>query len=187
MICIVSEDEYSLALFLPQFLAWYIAVSAYFSSELQSSPSSGNSEMPMLAVTKISLPSMMKGRRIASFTRCATFSACSTRSRSGIRIVNSSPPRRARLVSGRGSSSRVRESPRPSRSLGRMVSRRRSDTCCSSWSPTLWPSVSLMRLKASRSMNSTANFLLPIFERSSSRSSISRKAWRFGMPVRLSQ
>ena len=78
-------------------------------------------------------------------------------------------------------------SPRDTRSLGRVVSRRRSDTILSRASPALWPSVSLMRLKASRSMNSTANFLLPIFERCSSRSSVSRKAWRFGMPVRLSQ
>jgi hypothetical protein len=35
----------------------------------------------------------------------------------------------------------------------------------SRWSPTSWPSVSLMRLKASRSMNSTANFLLALRER----------------------
>ncbi len=41
MICMVSDELYSLALFLPQFLAWYMAVSAYLSRELQSSPSSG--------------------------------------------------------------------------------------------------------------------------------------------------
>ncbi|MNT12118.1 hypothetical protein D3C72_1470340 [compost metagenome] len=185
MISIVSEELYSLALFLPQFFAWYMAVSAYLSSELQSSPSSGYSEMPMLAVTKISCASIMKGRRMASLTRCATFSASSTRSRSGINIVNSSPPRRARLLPPKVASSSY--SARSTRSLGRMVSRRRSDTTLSKWSPTSWPRVSLMRLKASRSMNSTANFLSCSFERTSSRSSVSRNACRLGMPVRLSQ
>ncbi len=82
--------------------------------------------------------------------------------------MNSSPPKRATVSSPRTHSCR------------------RRPTSASSWSPTSWPSESLITLKRSRSRNSSASRL---FSRSECASATIRRSLiraRLGSPVRAS-
>ena len=79
--------------------------------------------------------------------------------------TNSSPPRR------------------PSASVSRTTPSRRAATARSSWSPAPWPSVSLICLKLSRSMNSAATGVWLRRARTSICSTRSRISVRFGRPV----
>ena len=95
-------------------------------------------ETPTLASIETSAEPTRNGSSSACSTRSATASASASDSRSSARITNSSPPSRATV------------------SVSRSISARRSETEISRWSPTAWPRLSLIALKRSRSMNSSA-------------------------------
>ena len=117
-------------------LATYIATSARWSSSSASSPCSGESAMPTLALDV---------ERRAVERRTARSSASADARRHATRA-----PRRRRRRAGARRTRRRRG--------GRPCRRRRrrwqalAPICCSSWSPVWWPSVSLISLKRSRSM-----------------------------------
>ncbi len=98
--------------------------------------------IPTLAVTARraawASSSRRNGGASASSRRSAISSGPAARDIPSAITTNSSPPRR------------------PSASVSRIASRRRAATAFSSRSPAPWPSVSLMPLKLSRSMNSAA-------------------------------
>ncbi len=112
-----------------------MAMSAFFSSSSTSAPSRGNTVIPMLVLTKISRPSMCIGAATASRTLCATVTRRALLGTPSTIKVNSSPPRREMV------------------STSRSCSFRRVATICRTLSPVLWPSVSLICLKRSRSKN----------------------------------
>src|SRR5919106_269146 len=75
---------------------------------------------------------------------------------------------------------------RATRSSGRSEARTRSATAIKSWSPALWPRLSLMILKSSRSMNNTTGRRCPATVRVNALCTRSAKSSRFANPVRLS-
>ncbi len=94
--------------------------------------------MPMLAVANTSWPEISNGWPVASWMRLATSWASTGSFTSSSRMVNSSPPWRARV------------------SPSRRQSWSRRAICRSSSSPAAWPSPSFTDLKWSRSRKSTA-------------------------------
>ncbi len=113
-------------------------------------------------------PSSVNGSRSTPSTRSAISSGPAMTERPSASTTNSSPPRRPRV------------------SLSRSTAFSRPATARSSWSPTLWPSVSLIPLKLSRSMKSTATGSSARRERESICSTRSRINARFGSPVSAS-
>jgi hypothetical protein len=111
-----------------------MAMSACCTSRSADDPGAA-SAIPMLASTFTIRPSSATGAEISAPTRRATPSA-STASVSS--TANSSPPSRAHMSSGR------------------TLPRNRAATTRSSSSPAMWPNRSLIALKSSRSMNSSA-------------------------------
>jgi hypothetical protein len=155
----------------PSSLAWYMAVSASLSSSseevlLWAVPRA----MPMEGLMNSSRPSRTNGSLKASTIRPATRTASAGFSTSSTMTVNSSPPKRAKVSSGR------------------RHPLRRSPTATSRRSPTSWPKESFTSLKLSRSINSTATFLRPdrllVRSRACLRRSMNRE--RLGRPVRES-
>ena len=137
---------------LPRCLASYMATSA---SRI-SSPARVAAEwlvaMPTLAPTLTASPPAGTRWASAARIRSATTTTSSGPSRRSSSTANSSPPKRATV------------------SVGRTQSHRRSATAISSWSPTVWPSVSLTVLKSSMSTNSTATVGSGLASASSTRS-----------------
>src|SRR5439155_14517737 len=115
----------------------YIAASALFSSVSWSVLSFGYSAAPMLRVAGREWPSTWKGAWNAAMILCATTAASSGAERLLSTTANSSPPRRATV------------------SEARTAFASRSAACSSSLSPAACPSVSLTRLKWSRSASIT--------------------------------
>ena len=68
-------------------------------------------------------------------------------------------------------------------SVSRTHWRRRVATCCSNWSPTGWPRVSLMVLKWSRSTNSSATLQPLRSDQAVASENRSRNSTRLGRPV----
>ena len=123
----------------PVALASYMAASARRISPSRFWPSSGYSAMPTLHDTCSSCPSTTCAWRISGIRRCST--SCCTSARPAtpcITTTNSSPPRRLTVSCPRTDC------------VSRAATERNSP------SPMWWPKVSLMLLKRSRSMNSTA-------------------------------
>ena len=149
----------------PSSLARYIAASASRMRSSGSRASSPPSAMPIEADTTCWLPPSTSGSASASSIRVATAPGTAESSMSVQRTTNSSPPNRATV------------------SPDRMHIDRRTAAACSSWSPTPWPSESLISLNWSTSMNSTATELprRRACVIASSRRSTNRV--RFGRPV----
>ena len=148
---------------LPRSLARYMAASAF------SSMSPGVDEpslraIPMLADTTICSVSTSTGSARAAAMRSAIITA-SLRSLTSQSTANSSPPSR------------------PTLSLSRSASSTRAAVVRSRRSPASWPSESLITLKRSRSMNSTATSPPARRVRASAMPTRSRKRMRLGRPV----
>ena len=95
----------------------------------------------------------------------------------------------AALCSSASASSSIRNSSPPTRaivSFERDRRRNRSPTWRSTASPLLWPNESLIGLKPSRSMNSTARRAFAWSARPTAASSLSSNTSRFGRPVSAS-
>ena len=122
----------------PAFLASYNAMSACFSSDSTSAPSSGNTLTPMLADMANDCSSIFSGWRMASSTRCATPPTFCRSPGSLTSSTNSSPPMRTTM------------------SPPAMLARSRRAVSRSSSSPAACPRVSLIDLNWSRSRNSSA-------------------------------
>ncbi len=145
-------------------LARYMAMSALWRSSATSSPCSGASAMPALAVTASVSPSISIGRDSSALSSLTMAIARSASVTSAITRANSSPPRRATVAC----SPTARSS--------------RSDTSQSSRSPIAWPSVSLTSLKRSRSSRTMATpplSLMAVVARL-------RNSMRLGSPVSMS-
>ncbi len=152
----------------PLALAMYIATSALRTISAASPPASRALAMPMLALTVMVWSPMTYGTRRSRTSRSAIdrdrLRSCS----SSVRMANSSPP------------SRATRSPWRTRPLMRSVTAMRSE------SPAAWPSVSLITLKSSRSMNRTAVILCSAATASCVprvRSSVSWNMRRLAAPV----
>src|SRR5215208_180908 len=146
----------------PSSLTRYMAVSASLRRPSASWVRAPPKEMPMLAITYSSRPSMINGLRSSSVILSATCTACAGSSTASISMTNSSPPKRARVSSGR--KQRLR---RWATSV-----RRRSPTSC--------PRESFTTVKPSRSMNSTAIRLCRLLVRLKACPRRSMKSWRLG-------
>ncbi len=81
----------------PARLTSYMAISAFFTRRSNSTPSCGNSAMPMLEDTSICMPEMRSGAASAWRRRSAACIA-STGLQRGSTAANSSPPRRATVA-----------------------------------------------------------------------------------------
>ena len=151
-------------------LLLYMARSAQRASVSKSSPSPGNSAMPMLALTCAVLAARgsSSGVWIARSSRSTVTDTCS-------RLP-------ACVSSTRNSSPLTRQTMSDSRS----VATRRWLMPSSSSSPAAWPIESLTALKRSRSMNSSAQ--LSCWRRAAAAScwNSSRNSVRLGRPVRWS-
>ncbi len=151
----------------PADFARYIAASEFLSSVFTSSPSVGWMLMPALQPMLSSWPAIIIGSPMRVMRRRMVRKMRSSRVWSLRISTNSSPPRRATV------------------SPSRTVDCSRSAIFRSTSSPKLWPRLSLMTLKWSRSMKTTATGrgmrceTIDCFRRSSSR-------WRFGSPVSAS-
>src|ERR1700733_8579828 len=142
-----------------------MAMSASRSSS--SAESRSPTAMPILAVTvsRVSSAPSLNGCLSASSSRSATSSGPAASESSSAMTTNSSPPRR------------------PSASAWRTTPSRRAATARRSSSPTPWPSVSLIVLKLSTSMNSAATGVWLRVERANICSTRSRISVRLGKPV----
>ena len=152
----------------PRSLARYMARSAFFSRSSGVSPWAGNMARPMDRPTCRLCPSSMKGSAKRSRMCPATLAEASALVGPSMTTTNSSPPRRATV-------SRRRTAPF-----------RRTATSWSSLSPVEWPMESLMSLKRSRSMSSTAISSPSRRADSTERSRRSCSSRRLGRPVRAS-
>ena len=119
-------------------LARYMAMSARWRSSDTSSPCSGASAMPALAVTASVSPSISIGRDSSALSSLTMAMARSASVTSAMTRANSSPPRRATVACSPTARSR------------------RSETSQRRRSPMAWPSVSLTSLKRSRSSRTMA-------------------------------
>ena len=122
------------AWFFPLPFASYIAISAFLIRVSGLSPSSGYTAMPMLAETWYSSSSITAGFFRVSIMDSIIAWIGSSVSKSGISTKNSSPPNLAKV---------------PFFPI-RLVSRCAIN--CNTRSPTIWPAVSLIALKESKSM-----------------------------------
>src|SRR5438552_2695542 len=134
---------------------------------------------PRLPPTKISLCWIKIGSASAATRRRATLAASALRLRSLSNTMNSSPPNLAMLLSSTSVACRATES----RSRSRPA--RRALTARSSSSPAPWPSVSLTRLKLSRTTNRMAIFRWSCSATAMVLLSCSVNSSRFGRPLRV--
>ena len=142
-----------------------MAVSALRMRSSARSPSAANA-IPTLPETYNSMPAMRKAVTNTSVTRDATRRASASPDSPVASTTNSSPPKR------------------PTLNWGRAVDNR-SPRAASSWSPTVWPWLSLTSLKRSRSTKRTAMVEQSAIEESAS--AISAVSWRrLGRPVSVS-
>ena len=160
--------RYTACWFLPDCLAWYMAMSALRSSTSGSSPPCRPVVRPMLAPMNTSRPSTRYGLASSVSIRPATCAAYAS-SVSSSSTANSSPPRRAVV------------------SAGRSAAGSRRATWTSRSSPAWWPRLSLMVLKSSRSTKSTATSPAGLLQRSSACWSRSANRARLARPVSSSQ
>jgi hypothetical protein len=145
-----------------------MALSAIDSRVSASWLSSGPMLMPMLQArsrprtSTLSISWSSRAMSLPAMSATERRSAMPSRS-----TMNSSPPQRDTVSSARTAASRRRA------------------TACSTRSPQWWPRLSLMRLKRSRSMNSTATTLPERALRAIARCRRSSSRLRLGRPVRV--
>ena len=149
----------------PRSFARYIAASASSTSREWSASSPGSaSAMPIEALSRSSAPPARSGCAISRCSRSATPTASSTPPIDSHSTVNSSPPKRATVSSGRS------------------IRWTRAATSRSTSSPAAWPRLSLIRLNLSTSRKYTA--IACVRERCAiAWSSRSPKSARLGSPV----
>jgi hypothetical protein len=145
--------------------ASYIATSAARIKALASSPCSGKRAMPMEAAMSMGWPSITSGSSRAFWIFPATTRAASMDSLVVRSTANSSPPSRATI------------------SESRRALRTRTPTSRRAWSPTGWPSVSLMVLNRSMSKTRTDSCWLARFAVRTAWPSCSLNIARFGSAV----
>ena len=173
----------------PWFFTEYMATSELRIRSATLLPSRGKMATPTLAVTKHSWPETKMGSRITSRMRCATRSASRSSATSGSSATNSSPP-------SRPTASSVRWLRAPAASscafhdlvgMAHAAAQPRAPPASARRRRPTWPSVSLMILKRSRSISSSAHWCCMRRACSSARSARQISWRRLGRPVSASK